>query len=435
MIVSLMMTVEGSRPEMSRLINVEGSMDLADLSPIIDAAFGFSGLAKHFYMANVDGKSQVYSEWPSTGEFDEEQLTVAEMPLMTYVYDPSANWNIQVERLGVSEIDGPTPLLVDCQGPDIIEPCGGPDLMTAFHLEARRIAAGMKPDMKVSPLLLSFLPVMSPERLIERLSISHHPTVSERIAFTAEDLQLDVEPELEDDPRGAELADQFDDFIDSRPDLQNILSLDPNPERNPTLISAISEFFADEIPEDMLMPATPPERFAEIKFNIYTMLDRLLIPRKLTTRGALRADDVRSIATALGYQIPSKNPREASIPAVQALREYLTFVGLLTRDGNNLSISALGRSIYDDPERIIEQVVYGFPEYFGNLEWEDILEWAGFETETLLDVEDIATPTNTQEVVNLFTGLGIFTPASTPYRIEGTHDGRDLLASLLSDGS
>ena len=43
MIVSLLMTIEGSQPKVSRLVNVENSMHLGALSHVIDAAFGFSG--------------------------------------------------------------------------------------------------------------------------------------------------------------------------------------------------------------------------------------------------------------------------------------------------------------------------------------------------------------------------------------------------------
>ena len=49
MIVTLLMTLEGSLPEVSRCINVDDSMDLGSLSQVIDAAFGFSGAATHLY--------------------------------------------------------------------------------------------------------------------------------------------------------------------------------------------------------------------------------------------------------------------------------------------------------------------------------------------------------------------------------------------------
>lgn len=249
MIVSLVMTVDGSRPEISRVLNVEDDIDLCGLSALIDAAFGFSGTSEHVFISTTDGSRTLYTHEPSGDERNEHELTVADAPGLTYVYDPAASWSISIELLGTSEMDMPSPMLIDASGPDVLEACGSPDMMTSFHTEARRLTAGLEPDLKVSPLLLSYMPVMSPERLIERLSSADHPTIAERIAYTAESLYLTNDEDLEDDPRAPEIIEEFGHFVDSRPDIQQILDLDPNPERNPSLISAISEFFADTMPE------------------------------------------------------------------------------------------------------------------------------------------------------------------------------------------
>ena len=160
MIVTLLMTLEGSLPEISRCVNVDDSMDLGELSQVIDAAFGFSGAATHLYATGSGEFRHIFAEIPSAGESDETELTVARISEITYISDPTANWTVQVAVLGESQLDGPTPLLVDACRPDIVESANGPELMTKFRKEARRIAAGLPPDMEVTPLLLSFLPVM-----------------------------------------------------------------------------------------------------------------------------------------------------------------------------------------------------------------------------------------------------------------------------------
>ena len=249
MIVTLSMTVQGSRPEITRVLNVEDAIDLSGMAALIDAAFGFSGTSDHFFASEDGGSRTLYTDEPTDGELSEHTLTVADIDGMTYFYDPAATWAVSIDVLGTTDVDMPSPMLVDALGPDVLEACGSPDMMSAFHTEALRLAAGLEPDLKVSPLLLSFMPVMSPERLVERLSHAHHPSVAERIAYTAENLFLTNDDELMDDPRAPEIIEGFDSFVQSRPDLQQILDLDPNPERNPTLIAAMSEFFADQASE------------------------------------------------------------------------------------------------------------------------------------------------------------------------------------------
>lgn len=261
MILSLLMTLEGSDPEVSRLVNVEAGMHLGQLSQVIDAAFGFSGAAIHFYASGSDDLRKVYAETPSGEEEDETALTVGELGDITYIYDPSANWTIHVEVIGETQLDGPTPLLVDAAGPDIVEAANGPEMMTQFRAEARRLAAGLEPNMEVTPLLLSFMPVMSPERILQRLTVSDPVTVATRISFVAEDIYFDQAQEQSEHPETFTLVNEFDDFINSRPDLQAILQDDPTPDRNPTLLAAVAEFFEERMDTSGPIPfMVPPER-------------------------------------------------------------------------------------------------------------------------------------------------------------------------------
>ncbi|QYH19046.1 hypothetical protein JKI95_07060 [Corynebacterium aquatimens] len=257
MIVTLLMSLEDANPEITRCVNVEDSMDLGQLSEVINAAFGFSGAATHLYVTKSGKTRQVYAEVPSAGEGDEVDMTVAKLREITYIYDPTANWNVHVEVLGYSQLDGPTPLLIDASGPDIVEATNGPAMMTRFRAEARRIAAGLEPDMEVTPLLLSFLPVMSPERMLQRLTVTDPVAVATRIGFVAEELFFGAAQDAATDPRALDLANQFEDFLDSRPELRDILENDPMPDRNPTLIAAVAEFFEQHAGEDLLNMPIP----------------------------------------------------------------------------------------------------------------------------------------------------------------------------------
>ena len=172
MTVSVLMIVEGTSPEISRCVNVEETMTLGELSQIIDASLGFTGAATHLYVSQEGTQRSVFTAAPGPGERQENELTVAEMRPMTYVYDPAANWNIHVEVLGPSNIEGPTPMLIDAAGPDVVEACSGPELMTTFRHQARLLAAGIEPDLETITLMFSYLPVMPPERMLD-LSLIH----------------------------------------------------------------------------------------------------------------------------------------------------------------------------------------------------------------------------------------------------------------------
>lgn len=431
MIITLLMTLEGSRPEISRLVNVEDDVRLDEFAPVIDAAFGFSGAAGHLYMGASDGEPVLFSGNPSDGERAETDCTLGDIDAMTYVYDPSANWNIKLEILGVTDIDTPSPMLIDAQGPDVIEPCGGPDLMTAFHTEARRLAAGLGPDMKVSPLLLSFMPVMSPERLIQRLSQADHTTVAERIAFTAENLLLDTDEDLTGDPRAPELTDEFDSFMETRPDLQQILSLDPNPERNPTLIAAISEFFADRAPEFMEDNLYP---FTRVVANIRAFIFHCAEPIRLTPHGTLRSPDVRALSDALGLNIAPGNHREEAVPALAALRTFLQFAELVNTQDGMLSASEDALDLATSAEAVLymfEEEFYRFCAVSQDEDAENVLTWAANAAGLGVPPAFLTPPKNPAFTVNLLIALGIYEPSSTDAAPVLTEPGRGVLTTLL----
>lgn len=430
MIVSLLMTVEKSEPLMSRLVNVEDSMHLGELSQVIDAAFGFSGAASHLYMGQgrEGAPREVLSATPGPGERAEEQVAVSQIKQVTYVYDPSADWNIHVEVLGSSRLDGPTPLLVDALGPDVVEACNGPAMMTRFHAEARRITAGLDPQMDVAPLLLSFLPVMSPELLLQRLAQADQVTVSERISFVAEDLFLDTADAAQADPRTPQFAAEFEDFLDTRPDLREILSYDPSPERNPTLIAAMAEFF-----EDALGAPLPDDTDAVHESFAVVLLEVLVQPRKrlkLTSTGALPPAHVATIATELGLGTPSPHTRESSVPQIRVIRRVLTEAGLLDESAGWLSLTPRGEDFLHDPaglEAVLEEVRAGFATVLGAEEWRATLNWLG----RLFGIPH-ATPTrpprDEQAAADLMLALGVLEPDG-----QLTPSGGMFLALMLGD--
>ncbi|WP_296146796.1 IS1096 element passenger TnpR family protein [uncultured Corynebacterium sp.] len=431
MILTLLMSLEGSRPEISRLINVEDDVHLGEFAPVIDAAFGFSGMATHLYMGTSDGEPVLYSPNPSDGELDEADVTLGDMDSVTYVYDTSANWNIKLEILGITDVDTPSPMLIDVQGPDVIEPCGGPELMTAFHTEARRLSAGLSPDIKVSPLLLSFMPVMSPERLVQRLSQADHTTVAERIAFTAENLFLDATDDFSDSPSAPEMSNEFDSFMDERPDLQQILSLDPNPERNPTLIAALSEFFSDRTPEileDTLYP------FTRIVANIRTFIYHCEVPVRLTARGKLRSPDVRSLSDALSLNVAPGNHREEAVPALGALRTFLQFAELLDTNDGMLEANEDALDLATSPEAVLymfEEEFYRFCAIKHDDDGEQVLTWAANKAGLGIPPVFLTPPKDPSFTVNLLIALGIYEPASTANDPVLTEPGRGVLSILL----
>lgn len=434
MIVSLLLTVEKSQPLMSRLVNVEDSMNLGELSHVIDAAFGFSGAASHLYMGPESNaaRREVLSATPGEGERAEEEVLVAHIKEMTYVYDPSANWNITVEVLGSSHLDGPTPLLIDALGPDVVEACNGPAMMTRFHAEARRITAGLGPQMDVAPLLLSFLPVMSPERLLQRLTQADQVTVAERISFVAEDLFLDAADLLGDDPGAPQYAEEFEHFLESRPDLREILSLDPNPERNPALIAAMAQFLEDALGDEDDAEDGVREALCVFLWEVLSQPQQRI---KLTSTGSLPPAHVTSIAQELGVSLFSPRPRESSMPSVRTIRQAMVESGLLSESNGWLRATARGEMFLDDPysvETMSNELRSGFERAVGAEEWHTILRWL-VGVYGLKEGEPRVVPRDEDAARDLMMALGVL--EETEFQdVRITPGGQSFLSHMLNAG-
>lgn len=491
MIVTLLLTLEGSDPEVSRCVNVDDSMDLSQLAQVIDAAFGFSGAASHLYVTG-DGKfRQVFSEMPGPDEAQESEVMVHKITEITYIYDPTANWNIRVQVLGETQLDGPTPLLVDAAGPDIIEAANGPEMMTQFRNEARRIAAGLAPNMEVTPLLLSFLPVMSPERILQRLTVADPVTVATRISFVAEEIFFDQGAGHPGMPGPNDLAHRFDEFLDSRPELRDILQDDPQPDRNPTLLAAVAEFFEDNVPTaeeppfgvpefdepepepvpDNVIPLhrrTPPadaplpdyapdwvrdqppaapfmpagtfsedDYFPDILLDLFNIFAK---PVKLTKKGQLPSKTVRDIAGVFGIQSFYQQPRETTYPTVQWLRQVLEGAGFIEEEGNCLSTSALGNQFIECDGHtgiFIDAWAAGFEHAFGTALWKEHL-WTLAHLFNLGEHYGINPPAPThvpnrlEDTVLLLGDMGALMPDAATGRPDMTPSATKLFSRMLS---
>lgn len=408
MIVTVLMSLEGANPEISRCVNVDTSMHLGQLSAVIDAAFGFSGAATHLYTVGEGGFRKLYTENPGPEELDEAELSVGDISEMTYIYDPAANWNIAVEVLGQTQLDGPTPLLVDAAGPDIVEATHGPAMMTRFREEARRIAAGLPPNMEVTPLLLSFLPVMSPERILQRVTVADPVSVAARISFVAEDLFFDEDFSKAQHFNQGDLASQFEDFLDSRPDLRHIIETDPQADRNPTLLSAVADFFEDKIGEtgsnfadDNIIPFAPREEDAP-GFDTpsgalpsfmygggdYTMADVLCnalalftSPVKLTSKKQqLPSAIIQDLCEIIGITALTPRPTEKLVPEARQLRDLLEGAGFIAHDGAALHLTEAGNTVLnaiDVTGLFIDDWARGFERVFGKDQWRENLTALG----------------------------------------------------------
>lgn len=421
MIVTLLMTLEGSNPEVSRCVNVDDSLDLSQLAEVIDAAFGFSGAASHLFITGSGKFRQVFSESPGAGEADESEVFVSKFTDISYIYDPTANWNIKVESLGPSELGGPTPLLVDAAGPDIIESANGPELMTKFRHEARRIAAGLPPNMEVTPLLLSFLPVMSPERMLDRLTIADPVTVATRVSYIAEELfydPIDQQP----GPHAPSLVDDFEDFLDARPDLRAIFHEDPHPDQNPTLLAAVADFFDQrtgeqddhaELDDNVIMfPGAVSDEDA-FPDALRSMIGLFLEPVKLTKTGKLPVSAVREMLAIVGIDPPFQQPRESMFPVVRQARALLEGGGFVAVRGGEVVASDLGRMAYEffDTGLNIAEWAAGFEHTFGEDEWKAVLwvfsDWFNLGADYgITPPAPNAVPERTNDVLRFFNEMG-----------------------------
>ena len=376
MTVSVLMIVEGTSPEISRCVNVEETMTLGELSQIIDASLGFTGAATHLYVSQEGTQRSVFTAVPGPGEHQENELTVAEMRPMTYVYDPAANWNIHVEVLGPSNIEGPTPMLIDAAGPDVVEACSGPELMTTFRNQARLLAAGIEPDLETITLMFSYLPVMPPERMLDRMTQADPVSVATRIGNVAEEMFFDEVAAADEGTEGPGLAQHFDDFLQSRPDLLQIIDMDPHPERNPTMINAVTEFFGDMLggPDGVEVPGVPgfpgfgPDSFGDLPdlTDVFAELMRIFSPGVPYEHGempAAFAEEVRDLT---------------ELPFPNTVADLLLDARLLKKRGGKLTPTKAGLAFlnHDNPiPKAADNIRLGFERLMGEEKWRSIVEW------------------------------------------------------------
>ena len=368
MTVSVLMFVEGTSPEISRCVNVEETMTLGELSQIIDASLGFTGAATHLYVSQEGTQRSVFTAVPGPGEHQENELTVAEMRPMTYVYDPAANWNIHVEVLGPSNIEGPTPMLIDAAGPDVVEACSGPELMTTFRNQARLLAAGIEPDLETITLMFSYLPVMPPERMLDRMTQADPVSVATRIGNVAEEMFFDEVAAADEHGDGPGLAQHFDDFLQSRPDLLQIIDMDPHPERNPTMINAVTEFFGDMLggPDGVEVPGSFDDLPPLTLTGVVEQLVELFADGVTLKRGLLPLETARGIVAITEL----RDPDEVSDVLVES--------GLLKKRKGVITLTKAGEQFLadDSPHRFYtEHSLRLFEALVGWELWEATIEW------------------------------------------------------------
>ena len=368
MTVSVLMIVEGTSPEISRCVNVEETMTLGELSQIIDASLGFTGAATHLYVSQEGTQRSVFTAVPGPGEHQENELTVAEMRPMTYVYDPAANWNIHVEVLGPSNIEGPTPMLIDAAGPDVVEACSGPELMTTFRNQARLLAAGIEPDLETITLMFSYLPVMPPERMLDRMTQADPVSVATRIGNVAEEMFFDEVAAADEGADGPGLAQHFDDFLQSRPDLLQIIDMDPHPERNPTMINAVTEFFGEMLggPDGVEVPDSFDDLPQVTLTGVVAQLVELFADGVTLERGLLPLETARGIVAITEL----RDPDEVSDVLVES--------GLLKKRKGVITLTKAGEQFLadDSPHRFYtEHSLRLFEALVGWELWEATIEW------------------------------------------------------------
>ena len=447
--VTVLLSLEGADPEISRCVNVDSAMHLGHLSAVIDAAFGFSGAATHLYTQGEGGFRKLYTAHPGPGELSETSLSVGEITPMTYIYDPAANWNIAVELLGPTQLDSPTPALVDAAGPDIVEAAHGPAMMTKFRIEARRIAAGLAPNMEITPLLLSYLPVMSPERILQRLTVADQVAVATRISLAAEELFYGEE--FAKAPfHQADLAEEFENFLDSRPDLREIIQTDPEADRNPTLLAAVADFFDSHLGEpevDFLDEMSPdlmadfPGAFEEATMDdvVRDLMEIFLDPVKLTAKkGQLPTAVVQEISDVLNITSWYSRPTETSIPGVHEVRKLLEgagFIGVTSK--KTLEVTDLGFDLLNSIDMtgvFIPEWARGFEHAFGETLWRESLTTLGnmFNLGTEYGIENKLgrMPENFSDVVSLLISFAALDDSSKHMAI--TPEARRMFGRMLS---
>ena len=259
-------------------------------------------------------------------------------------------------------------MLIDAAGPDVVEACSGPELMTTFRNQARLLAAGIEPDLETITLMFSYLPVMPPERMLDRMTQADPVSVATRIGNVAEEMFFDEVAAADEGADGPGLAQHFDDFLQSRPDLLQIIDMDPHPERNPTMINAVTEFFGEMLggPDGVEVPDSFDDLPQVTLTGVVAQLVELFADGVTLERGLLPLETARGIVAITEL----RDPDEVSDVLVES--------GLLKKRKGVITLTKAGEQFLadDSPHRFYtEHSLRLFEALVGWELWEATIEW------------------------------------------------------------
>jgi hypothetical protein len=160
-IARLLIELKGVSPTISRIVEVDSTLDCWELHELIQHAFGWQNSHLHRYHPGLHQPFDQRSEWLGKSEevslvicdtdsdyldevwwqemLDEHDITVGQLLAMgrgvaTYVYDFGDNWNHTITVLDAIEPTEWTPRcrVVESQGPSPVEDSGGPAGLTTL---------------------------------------------------------------------------------------------------------------------------------------------------------------------------------------------------------------------------------------------------------------------------------------------------------------
>lgn len=373
---TLEMTIEDSAPAITRTVLVHAEITLFELHEVICAAFGFSGVQKHRFESDHPGGRD---HWTVEQEFTTALpgLLVEPLGAALYHYGDNDEWTLTIQNLGFPHDRMLVPKLVAATGPDVVEGCDGPWEMTAMRDCAVRAVAEIDLDLNVADLINAFLPGLSPELVVQRLTHADPAGLAARISYA-------ITPQFVDG-----LGESGRTHGDGTP--QDPLG---NPEDWPGADEAAAANVPEQLPADD-RHRLDPQTIAEIRDALANvsggldggagaapdadMLDdaaaeattestRWLLSYAeeglpMTQAGYLKPFVVQEIADHIeaAKYWPGRHNRESETRPVHTLRQALSHMRLLRTSKGRVLVTKLGRELREKPLELARHIADHLP--------------------------------------------------------------------------
>lgn len=345
--VCLLISVENTHPEVTRLIAIEPDTSVGQLMLIVHAALGLEPSPPGHVTTGA-------SEYELMELLDDPATDTLLIAGETVAYHPAVGtWEITLTLLSSTELPMHLPTLIDATGPDLVSAIGDPLIMHSMLEDLRMILAGVGvPGPKIE-LIISTFPTYSLPQVHQRLTECFPPLIAQRLGELSDaTVATPLEALTGGDPFALKpLSDQLMDLAEEEWEhmafVKNTALLNSIPHMDPEFeLATLSRAHQEELVD-----------------RLRVILEMLSRHSTLTTRENLTPKFVKEFVdhpyfVNLGF---SGSSRMDSVPLLDDLMWFLMEFDFIDIQGRTVVLTDMAQEAWDNPAATVEYLVNNCP--------------------------------------------------------------------------